>query len=49
MYFEPDHRSKGGLTRERVRQIQVDALKRLREILMREGLSAETIFNQTLH
>lgn len=38
-----------GLTRERVRQIQVDALKRLREILMREGLSAETIFNQTLH
>ncbi|HQV80412.1 MAG: RNA polymerase sigma factor RpoS [Moraxellaceae bacterium] len=38
-----------GLTRERVRQIQVDALKRLREILMREGLSAETIFNQTVH
>lgn len=38
-----------GLTRERVRQIQVDALKRLREILVREGLSAEAIFNQTLH
>jgi RNA polymerase nonessential primary-like sigma factor len=38
-----------GLTRERVRQIQVDALKRLREILMREGLSADAIFNQTLH
>jgi len=38
-----------GLTRERVRQIQVDALKRLREILLREGLSAETIFNDTLH
>lgn len=38
-----------GLTRERVRQIQVDALKRLREILLREGLSAEAIFNQTLH
>jgi len=38
-----------GLTRERVRQIQVDALKRLREILLREGLSADTIFNDTLH
>lgn len=38
-----------GLTRERVRQIQVDALKRLREIMLREGLNAEAIFNQTLH
>lgn len=38
-----------GLTRERVRQIQVDALKRLREILQREGLNAEAIFKQTLH
>ena len=38
-----------GLTRERVRQIQVDALRRLREILMREGLSADTLFNDTLH
>ncbi|PTQ88331.1 RNA polymerase RpoS-like sigma 38 subunit [Agitococcus lubricus] len=38
-----------GLTRERVRQIQVDALRRLREILMREGLSAETLFENTLH
>lgn len=38
-----------GLTRERVRQIQVDALKSLREILLREGLSADTLFNDTLH
>ncbi|RZU45248.1 RNA polymerase RpoS-like sigma 38 subunit [Fluviicoccus keumensis] len=39
-----------GLTRERVRQIQVDALRRLREILMREGLNADTLFNdETLH
>ncbi len=38
-----------GLTRERVRQIQVDALRRLREILVREGLSADTLFNETLH
>lgn len=38
-----------GLTRERVRQIQVEALRRLREILMREGLSAENLFNETLH
>ena len=34
-----------GLTRERVRQIQVDALRRLREILQREGLNADTLFN----
>jgi RNA polymerase nonessential primary-like sigma factor len=32
-----------GLTRERVRQIQVEALKRLRRVLEREGLSAETL------
>lgn len=38
-----------GLTRERVRQIQVEALRRLREILMREGLTAENLFNETLH
>ncbi len=38
-----------GLTRERVRQIQVEALRRLREILMREGLTAETLFNETVH
>lgn len=35
-----------GLTRERVRQIQVEALKRLRDILSQEGLSIEAIFQQ---
>ena len=34
-----------GLTRERVRQIQVEALKRLREILERQGLSCDAIFS----
>lgn len=33
-----------GVTRERVRQIQMDALKRLRGILEQEGFSIETIF-----
>lgn len=33
-----------GLTRERVRQIQVEALKRLREILENEGLSNDNLF-----
>jgi len=33
-----------GLTRERVRQIQVEALKRLREMATHEGLSLEAIF-----
>lgn len=33
-----------GLTRERVRQIQVDALKRLREILERQGLTSDAVF-----
>jgi RNA polymerase nonessential primary-like sigma factor len=33
-----------GLTRERVRQIQVEALRRLREILEKEGLSASLLF-----
>ncbi|MFA7593343.1 MAG: RNA polymerase sigma factor RpoS [Thiohalobacteraceae bacterium] len=33
-----------GLTRERVRQIQLEALKRLREILEDEGVSVETLF-----
>jgi RNA polymerase nonessential primary-like sigma factor len=33
-----------GLTRERVRQIQVEALKRLREILERNGLSSDALF-----
>ncbi|MCH1925480.1 RNA polymerase sigma factor RpoS [Shewanella sp. C32] len=33
-----------GLTRERVRQIQVEALKRLREMLSSQGLSVEALF-----
>lgn len=35
-----------GLTRERVRQIQADALKKLRRVLEKRGLSLDTIFNQ---
>lgn len=34
-----------GLTRERVRQIQVEALKRLRDILEQNGLSSESLFS----
>jgi RNA polymerase nonessential primary-like sigma factor len=33
-----------GVTRERVRQIQMDALRRLRRILEKEGLSEEALF-----
>ena len=33
-----------GVTRERVRQIQIDALKRLRVILEKDGFSLDTIF-----
>ena len=33
-----------GLTRERVRQIQVEALKRLRDILSAQNLSIEALF-----
>ena len=33
-----------GVTRERVRQIQVEALKRLRKILEKEGISVEQLF-----
>jgi RNA polymerase nonessential primary-like sigma factor len=33
-----------GLTRERVRQIQVEALKCLREVLSKQGLSIESLF-----
>lgn len=33
-----------GLTRERVRQIQVEALRRLREIMEKEGLSGTLLF-----
>ena len=34
-----------GLTRERVRQIQVEALRRLRGILENQGLNSESLFN----
>ncbi len=33
-----------GVTRERVRQIQIEALRRLRQILEREGLSVDALF-----
>ena len=33
-----------GLTRERVRQIQVEALRRLRDIMEKQGLSSENLF-----
>ncbi|ENY72292.1 RNA polymerase sigma factor RpoS [Aeromonas diversa] len=33
-----------GLTRERVRQIQVEALRRLREVLLSQGLSIDALF-----
>jgi len=35
-----------GLTRERVRQIQVEALKRLREIMEKQGLNAMALFGE---
>lgn len=35
-----------GLTRERVRQIQVEALKRLRDIMEKQGLNAMTLFGE---
>ncbi|WP_159655584.1 RNA polymerase sigma factor RpoS [Vibrio atypicus] len=35
------------LTRERVRQIQVEGLRRLREILIKQGLSMENLFSVT--
>ena len=34
-----------GVTRERVRQIQIEGLKRLRQILEREGFSEEALFS----
>ncbi|WP_040661540.1 RNA polymerase sigma factor RpoS [Nitrococcus mobilis] len=33
-----------GVTRERVRQIQIDALKKLREVMERSGFSQDTVF-----
>lgn len=35
-----------GVTRERVRQIQIEAIKRLRYMLQREGLSLEALFTE---
>jgi len=34
------------VTRERVRQIQIEAIRRLRKILKREGFSLEALFNE---
>jgi RNA polymerase nonessential primary-like sigma factor len=36
-----------GLTRERVRQIQVEALRRLKDMLGHKGLDLEALFNKT--
>ena len=50
MGFEPDTLenvgAEIGLTRERVRQIQVEALRRLKDLLGLQGLSLEVIFSQ---
>jgi RNA polymerase nonessential primary-like sigma factor len=35
-----------GLTRERVRQIQVDALRRLRDVLRKQGLNGDVLFKE---
>ncbi|MDT8402957.1 RNA polymerase sigma factor RpoS [Sulfuriflexus sp.] len=35
-----------GVTRERVRQIQIEALKRLREVLERDGYSLDALFRE---
>ncbi len=37
-----------GLTRERVRQIQVEALRRLRDMLGQQGLTLEALFNRPI-
>lgn len=37
-----------GLTRERVRQIQVEGLRRLRDMLTHQGLNIESLFTQEL-
>lgn len=36
-----------GVTRERVRQIQIEAIKRLRQILEREGFSVDALFSES--
>ncbi|MDO7644658.1 MAG: RNA polymerase sigma factor RpoS, partial [Reinekea forsetii] len=33
-----------GLTRERVRQIQVESLRRLRDIMEKQGLNSNALF-----
>ena len=35
-----------GVTRERVRQIQLEAIRRLRQILQREGFSLEVLYSE---
>jgi RNA polymerase nonessential primary-like sigma factor len=35
-----------GVTRERVRQIQIEALRRLRQILEKEGVSVDAVFSE---
>ena len=35
-----------GLTRERVHQIQVDALRRLRDVLRKHGLNGDVLFEE---
>ena len=35
-----------GVTRERVRQIQIEALRRLREVLERDGYSIDALFRE---
>jgi RNA polymerase nonessential primary-like sigma factor len=35
-----------GLTRERVRQIQVEALRKLRILMLREGLDSDVLFDE---
>ena len=48
LHFEPqtleEVGNEIGLTRERVRQIQVEALRRLREILREQNLSMDALF-----
>ena len=50
-YVEPSTLEEVGreinLTRERVRQIQVEGLRRLREILIKQGLNMENLFAVT--
>jgi len=38
-----------GLTRERVRQIQVEALQKMQDMLKKEGLTSDTVFDVSSH